>query len=133
MVTMVGQDPSSSTGTTTIPAVIIPVIIKIGTTTFNPTVADTTCMLAPNNVPSKVFRQSPLFAKHAFVMNGVNEGITQYTDAFQRANLATLVAATYHTKLSPISIKPAQTSVVPAGSGSVNPTAPFGAISSLLT
>src|SRR6202022_331304 len=125
-VTMVGQDPSTSTGTTNIPTVIIPVIIKIGTTTFNPTVADTTCMVAPNNVPSKVFKQSPLFANHAFIMNGVNEGSTQYIDAFQRANLATLVASTYHTKLSTITMKPAQTFVVPAGSGSVNPTSGFG-------
>jgi hypothetical protein len=124
-VRMVGQDPSS-TVTTNVPAVIIPVIIKIGTTSFNPTVADTTCMVAPNNVPSKVYRQSPLFANHAFTMNGVKEGSTQYLDAYQRANLKTLVAATYHTKLSPISMKPAQTFVVPAGSGSVNSTAAFG-------
>jgi hypothetical protein len=34
-VTMVGNDPSTSTVTTNIPAVIIPVIIKIATTTFN--------------------------------------------------------------------------------------------------
>ena len=124
-VTMVGKDPSS-TVTTNVPAVIIPVIIKIGATSFNPTAADTTCMVAPNNVPSKVYRQSPLFANHAFTMNGVNEGSTQYIDAYQRANLATLVSATYHTKLSPISMKPAQTFVVPAGSGSVNSVAGFG-------
>jgi len=125
-VTMVGQDPSSSKVTTNIPAVIIPVIIKIGATKFDPTVADTTCMVAPNNIPSKVFGQSPLFANHAFTMNGVNEGSTQYVDAFQRANFATLVAATYHTRLSTITVKPAQTWVVPAASGSVNSTASFG-------
>jgi hypothetical protein len=124
-VAMVGKDPSS-TVTTNVPAVIIPVIIKIGTTSFKPTVADTTCMVAPNNIPSKVFKQSPLFANHAFTMNGVNEGSTQYIDAYQRANFATLAAATYHTKLMPISMKPAQTFVVPPGSGSVNSTAGFG-------
>ena len=124
-VTMVGQDPSTSTVTTNIPTVIIPVIIKIGTTTFNPTAADTTCMVAPNNIPKTVFRQSPLFASHAFTMNGVNEGSTQYIDAFQRATFASR-AATYHTKLAPITVKSPQTFTVPTGSGSVNPTSAFG-------
>jgi len=125
-VAMVGNNPSTSTTTTNIPAVIIPVIVKIGTTKFSPILADNVCMVAPNNVPSKVYRQSPLFNNHAFTMNGVNEGTTQYIDAFQRANLATLVSPTYHTKLSPVTMKPAQTFTVPAGSGSVNSTASFG-------
>ena len=124
-VTMVGKNPSTSTVTTNIPTVIIPIIIKIGATTFNPTVADTTCMVAPNNVPKTVFRQSPLFASHAFTMNGVNEGSTQYIDAFQRANFASR-AATYHTKLATITVKSPQTFTVPTGSGSVNPTSTFG-------
>src|SRR5215475_9561660 len=44
-VTMVGQNPSSSTVTTNVPTAIIPVIIRIGTRNFNPNVADTTCMV----------------------------------------------------------------------------------------
>ena len=124
-VTMVGRNAFTSTITTNIPTVIIPIIIKIGTTTFNPTVADTTCMVAPNNIPKKVFRQSPLFANHAFTMNGVNEGATQYIDAYQRANFASR-ASTYHTRLSPITVASAQTFSVPPGSGSVNPTSAFG-------
>lgn len=123
---MVGQNPFTSTVTTNIPTVIIPVIVKIGTTTFNPTVADTTCMVAPNDVPKTVFRQSPLFNGHAFTMNGIGEGTTQYIDAFQRANFAMNVAANYHTKLSTITVLSAQTFKVPAGSGSVNSTAGFG-------
>jgi hypothetical protein len=123
---MVGQDPSSSKVTTNIPTVIIPVIIKIGTRNFNPTVADTTCMVAPNNIPRNVFHQSPLFANHAFTMDGVNEGSTQYVDAFERAEFATFVAATYHPRLSTVTVKPAQTFPVPAGRGSVNSTSMFG-------
>lgn len=125
-IAMVGQDPSTSSVTTNIPAVIIPVIIKIGTTKFNPTVADTTCMVAPNNVPLTVFKQSPLFVPHAFSVNAVSEGSTQYIDAFQRANFHAEVASTYHTRLSPITIKAAQTWTVPVGSGSINSTASFG-------
>ena len=125
-IAMVGADPATSTATTNIPTVIIPVIIKIGTVTFNPTVADTTCMVAPNNVPLTVFQQSPLFTPHAFAVNGVSEGTTQYIDAFQRANFKSQVASTYHTKLSTITIKPAQTWTVPVGSGAVFSTAAYG-------
>jgi hypothetical protein len=125
-IVMVGQDPATSTVTTNIPAVIIPVIVYINGTVFNPTVADTTCMVAPNNVPLTVFRQSPLFNSHAFTMNGVSEGSTQYIDAFQRANFATQVAATYHTKLATIKIATAQTYNVPVGSGAVYPDSLFG-------
>ncbi len=42
-IVMVVQNPSTSTVTTNTPAVIIPVIININGTVFNPTVADTTC------------------------------------------------------------------------------------------
>jgi len=125
-IVMVGQDPATSTVTTNIPTVIIPVIVKIGTISFNPNAIDNTCMVAPNNVPKKVFRQSPLFANHAFTMNGVNVGTTQYLDAYQRANFKSQVAATYHTKLATISVKAAQTFNVPIGSGSVFSTAGFG-------
>ncbi len=124
-IAMVGADPATSTVTTSIPTLIIPVIVKIATTTFNPTVADTTCMVAPNNIPLTVFKNSPLFKGHAFTMNGVSEGTTQYIDAFQRANFASR-AATYHTKLGTITTKAAQTFTVPAGSGSVLSTASFG-------
>ena len=125
-IAMVGQNPSTSTVTTSIPAVIIPVIININGTVFNPTVADTVCMVAPNDVPLTVFRQSPLFNNHAFTMNGVKEGSTQYIDAFQRANFAKEIASTYHTKLGSIKIAAAQTYTVPVGSGAVYPDMLFG-------
>jgi hypothetical protein len=125
-IAMVGRDPSTSTVTTSIPTVIIPVIININGTVFNPTVADTVCMVAPNNVPLTVFRQSPIFNNHAFTMNGVNVGNTQYIDAFQRANFAKQIASTYHTRLGSIKIASAQSYTVPAGSGAVYPDQLFG-------
>src|ERR1700730_706831 len=61
-VTMVGGSPFAKKKTTTnIPTYIIPVIVVIGATTFDPTVADTTCMVPPNDVPLTVFDNSPLF------------------------------------------------------------------------
>ena len=116
-IVMVGRDPSTSTVTTSVPTLIIPVIVKIGTTVFNPTVADKVCMVAPNNIPLTVFQQSPLFVGHAFTVDGVSEGTTQYTDAFQRANFKTEIASGYHTKLGTITIKPAQTLTVSASNG----------------
>ncbi len=125
-IAMVGQDPHTSTVTTTIPAIIIPVIININGTVFDPTVADTTCMVAPNDVPLTVFRQSPLLNSASFVMNGAKVGTTQYVDAFQRANFWTVVHSTYHTKLSVMKVTRPQTWVVPAGSGAVYSDAAFG-------
>jgi hypothetical protein len=58
-------------------------------------------------------------------MNGVNEGITQYVGAYQRANFASR-AGTYHTRLGTITVKAAQTFTVPVGSGAVFSTASFG-------
>ncbi|MDP9159323.1 MAG: hypothetical protein M3O09_03720 [Acidobacteriota bacterium] len=117
--TMVGQSPFSSTLTTNIPVAIVPVIININGTVFNPAVADTKCMVAPNNVPLTIFRNSPLFGNAAYTMGGVNVGTTQYVDAFQRANFWKAISPTYHTRLSPITVKTAQTYKTPAGSGAV--------------
>ena len=64
--TMVGTSPSAKRKVTTnIPTYIIPVIVVIGATTFDPTVADTTCMVPPNDVPLTIFRNSPLFVSPA--------------------------------------------------------------------
>ncbi len=125
-VTMVGHSPFSSTTTTNIPVAIVPVIININGTVFNPTVADTKCMVAPNNVPLTVFRQSPLFGNATYTMGGVNVGTTQYTDAYQRANFWKVISPTYHTRLSTITVKTAQTYKSPTGSGAVYSTSTFG-------
>jgi len=67
--TMVGTSPTAKKKTTTnIPTYIIPVIVVLGTRVFAPTVADTTCMVPPNDVPLTVFnkdnrRRAPAGAK----------------------------------------------------------------------
>src|SRR6516225_1835279 len=67
---MVGLDPFTSPGSVSVPTKVVPVIIrthqvgvsvdpttgivttKPGITTFNPSIADTACLTAPNNVPT---------------------------------------------------------------------------------
>jgi len=128
--TMVGSSPFARRKTTTsIPTYIIPVIVVIGTTVFDPTVADTTCMVPPNDVPLTVFRNSPLFVSPAssWVMNGVNVGRSQYIDAFQRANFWSNVRGTsYNVNLSPITVLSPATYNVPAQDGNIISDAAFG-------
>ena len=128
--TMVGGSPfSKKKGTTNIPTYIIPVIVVIGATTFDPTVADTTCMVPPNDVPLTVFDNSPLFISPAasWVMNGTNVGAGQYVDAFQRANFWSDVGGTsYNVNLSPVTVLSAQTYNVPAQDGNLIPDSGFG-------
>jgi len=128
--TMVGTNPfAKNKVTANIPTYIIPVIVVIGATSFDPTVADTTCMVPPNDVPLTVFRNSPLFVSPAsdWVMNGVDVGKGQYIDAFQRANFWSQVqGSTYNVNLSKITVLPAQTYNVPAQDGTVISDAAFG-------
>jgi hypothetical protein len=77
-----------------------------GMTTFDPTQA-TNCLSAPNNVPSTLLAQSPLFQPVDFVFGGVDIGTTQYVDAFQRSNFWVALGEkgirdTYHVALSPV-------------------------------
>ena len=70
-------------------------------TSFNPTTADNSCLVSPNNIPTTVFRQSPLFEPALFNYGGTNVGFTQATDAFQRANFwNTIDRNSYHVLLS---------------------------------
>ncbi len=79
---MVGQDPfGSGFIPTKVTTPIVPLIItvnsvatgqnsngilstKSGSTTFDPTVADTACLGKHNNVPLVVFEQPPIFRSH---------------------------------------------------------------------
>src|SRR5579864_4651829 len=128
--TMVGSSPfAKKKVTTNIPTYIIPVIVVIGATTFDPTVADTTCMVPPNDVPLAVYRNSPLFVSPAsnWVMNGVNVGTGQYIDAFQRANFWSQVGGTsYNVNLSPITVLTPQTYNVPVQDGNLISDSTFG-------
>lgn len=90
-------------------------------TTFNPTAADNSCLVSPNNIPVTVMRDSPLFRSADFNFGGTDVGTTQAIDAFQRANFwNTIDHSTYHVLLSPVRVLPAITLNAPSpekGSG----------------
>lgn len=119
---MVGRNPFNNPGTTRVPTLIIPLVLKthtlgvsfdpatgiIGTqpgdTTFDPTVPDH-CYSAPNNIPIKMLAESPILNPAPFVFGGAFVGATQYLDAFQRANFWKALgsdADEYHVLLDPV-------------------------------
>jgi hypothetical protein len=126
---MVGQSPFQNPGKTRVPTKVIPLIIKTqnvavsfdpntgiitttpGETTFDPTQADVQniCLTAPNNVPTKLVKQSPIFTPTKFIFGGTNVGTTQYSDAFQRANFWNVLGKDrddYHVLLDPEFLDP---------------------------
>lgn len=119
---MVGTSPfDGGDGSTSVRTQVIPLIIKVhrvatginskgilsvksGDVTFDPTVAETACMTAPNDVPLKVFMQSPILKTADFTFGETNVGSAQYVDAFQRANFWTQIGSDYHVKLDPVRV-----------------------------
>ena len=122
---MVGQNPFHAPGETKVPTKVIPLIIKTqnlavsfdpntgiitttpGVATFDPTRADAqnACLTKPNNVPTHLVKQSPIFTSTNFVFGGTNVGTTQYSDAFQRANFWKALGRDtddYHVLLDPV-------------------------------
>jgi hypothetical protein len=86
---------------------IIPIILDIKGTKFDPTVPDNNC--AGGKVPLDLVMQSPIVLPANFKMNGVNIGKSQYIDAFQRANFWGPISkngGAYHTKLKVVALKP---------------------------
>jgi hypothetical protein len=120
--TMVGASPFTNPGTSTsVPTQIVPLIIHMmsGGRTFDPTAGDP-CAAAPltNTSDLVLFQNSPIILNHAYTMNGVSIGATQYVDAFQQASFWSLVGGqNYHVLLSPPTTLPAITVNIPAGSG----------------
>ena len=121
--TMVGKKvtKAQTTPTTTVTAPVIPIIVKLtggSAHTWDPTVTYAACGETAS-VLSRV-QNSPLFDKTTtYTMNGVNEGATQYIDAFQRANFDKYTKATgvnpgYHV-LMKYSAHPAITITNPPG------------------
>jgi hypothetical protein len=110
---MVGRSPFfHGLRTTTIPAYLVPVILRFADTgtVFDPTVTDP-CLGA---VVETVVGNSPVFQNSNYVMNGVNIGNTQYVDAFERANFWSNVAAagnSYHTLLGLSTLPPVRVTV----------------------
>jgi hypothetical protein len=120
---MVGRNPFENPGKTSVPTKVIPLIIKTqtvgvsfdpktgiiatqpGSAIFDPTQADNVCLTAPNNVPTDLVRQSPIFSPAKFVFGGTDVGTTQYSDAFQRANFWNALGEdrdAYHVLLQPV-------------------------------
>jgi hypothetical protein len=104
--TIVGANPASAIkATTKVNVLIVPLIVHIGTTVFDPTVADS--CISPRTTPLAATLQSPLFkntafdgaasAGHSLKMNGVNVGTTIYPDAVRRGEFWSYVHGTnYH-------------------------------------
>jgi hypothetical protein len=134
---IVGANPTlrGDAASVNVVAQLIPVILKLhtigtaidpktgviktkhGNTTLDPTVADTACLSAPNNVPADLVRQSPILSNADFNFGGTDVGTTQYTDAFQRANFWNLIdRKNYHVHLAPRVLTPLVLDV-PAASG----------------
>ena len=115
--TMVGASPfTNPNSTTVIPTQIVPLNIHMSDGgIFDPTAPDP-CLAAPFTGTSDLtmFQQSPIFQNHAYAMNGIDVGTTQYLDAFQRANFWSVVGGqAYHTLLSPTTLSPMTVSVPP--------------------
>lgn len=117
---MVGRSPfAHGHRITTVPTYLIPVILQFQDSgdVFDPTVYDG-CAPASESVISLILN-SPLIGKPNFTLNGVNVGVAQYLDAFQRANFWAKVGGTpYHTTFSttPTVLSPVTVSV-PAAHG----------------
>src|SRR5579862_6335643 len=102
--TIVGTSPTSAT-TTTVPAVLVPVVLKIkqGSTTytFDPTAPDTSC-LGSGNTAFNLTQSSPLFSNASFTLNGTPIGSTQYADAILKGEFwnSGVSSSGYHLMLS---------------------------------
>jgi hypothetical protein len=90
-----------------------------GKTVFDPTAADNACLSKPNNVPSRLFKQSPIFNAAIFDFGGTIVGDTQYVDAYQRGNFWNVLEDqdNFHTLLNPVKMLPAIQINVPAAGG----------------
>lgn len=121
---MVGRSPfAHGHRITTVPTYLVPVILQFqdSADVFDPTVPDS-CSPNGSSVISLI-QGSPLFGEPNFTLNGVNVGVSQYLDAFQRANFWAKVGGTpYHTNFSTTpTVLPAVTLSVPPADGTTQP------------
>ena len=147
---IVGKSPfSDPQGKTSVPTHLIPLVIVTnsvfagvdpttgkfltapGVTVFDPTIPDS-CSSAPNNVPLKLVRQSPIFRPFDFNFGGTDIGTVQTTDAFQRGNFFQLIShgqngdgVTYQVVLSPLTTTSKIVVNIPAADGVAFPSADF--------
>ena len=144
---VVGNEPgNSNSGEADIPTQIVPLIVLThrivtsinpdgtlntvpGDTYFDPTVADSSCLAPPNDVPLTLTEQSPVFKSANFTMGGTNVGTTQYGDAFQRANFWNVIKRNkYHVLLNPVITLRAIVLDIPGKSGVAVPPELTGGI-----
>jgi hypothetical protein len=100
--TLVGTSPFAATKTgATIPVVVVPIKITIGSAVFDPN--------APNTCDGNIsvvnrFTQSPLVQSSPLTFNGVSVGTTQYVNGFLRAEFWNEIggSAAYQNTLSPV-------------------------------
>lgn len=126
---MVGRSPfAHGHRVTTIPTFIVPVILTFADSgdVFDPTAYDG---CAPDNESViSLIQNSPLFGTPDFVLNGVDVGVAQYLDAFQRASFWAKVGGTpYHTTFSTTpTVLPAIQVTVPTNEGSTQSYQDYG-------
>ena len=112
----VGPKPTKTAAPITVPTYIIPMKLKYGKFTTDPTAADYT-----GNSPITNTVNSPLFQTGIdYNQGGTDLGNTQYEDAFQRAVLwkkASKDKAGYHVLLGQPTIEPTQAETVPTNQG----------------
>lgn len=135
---IVGTSPFEAARTTVITTYIVPIVFhthtiatafdastdmltatRPGEITIDPTLPDSHCLSAPNNIPLVVTTQSPVFTPTHFVFGATDLGVTQWADAYQRASFYQALGAganLYHVLLSPL-VLPAVTIDVPADEG----------------
>lgn len=142
---MVGSSPfNRGNKSTNVPTEIIPVIVVTqsvatgvdqngilasapGQTKFNPTAADNSCLVSPNNVASRLVQQSPIIRTADFNFGGTDVGRTQAIDAFQRANFWAQIGPNYHVLLNPVQTFSPVVLSFDAGQGISLPSSLFGA------
>jgi hypothetical protein len=135
---MVGTNPFDAANTTQVATYIIPLIIRThtvatgldlttgffttapGNVTIDPTNVDRRWLTAPNNVPSRLLAQSPLFQPTPFTFGSTYLGTTQYVDALQRGSFYKALGSNlneYHVLLDPVSVVKGIVVDVPANEG----------------
>jgi hypothetical protein len=124
--TMVGSDPTVvGAGTTNVPVVIIPLSFSYPNGTVVSPIA-TAC--GDNTSVLTRIQGSPLFTTNVtWVEGNTVVGVTQFTDAFQRANFWAYVSTrspNYHVLLNPVSTTPVIQVNVPVGKVKPTPTMP---------
>lgn len=121
---MVGQSPFTSTsGATTIPAPIVPVILTFSDgSVFDPTAVDKVC--SATGSATALMTASPLFNKSTFSVGGSATESDTYIDYFQRANFWQYVGtnANYHINLTPSVTAPLKLTVPSASGKTSTPT-----------